>query len=190
MSAQPTRSDLWRQTYMNAGGGYMAAGCSECILYTLANYRTQRQANVPIEWKKLTRGVLWLPWVGIAPSISSFFLLYTPTRHILSQDVLHNDTAAVLLASLVCAVPASIMRIPADVVQKRLALGAIESPRAVMSAIIKEDGWRGLWVGWRVNLVKDVPLAALKMSLYEVSTCEMKHAHRCLTLSYTNGREA
>jgi hypothetical protein len=61
------------------------------------------------------------------------------------------------------------MRIPADVVQKRLAVGGIDSPGAVVSEILKTDGWRGLWVGWRVNLVKDMPLAALKMSLFEVS---------------------
>jgi hypothetical protein len=39
--------------------------------------------------------------------------------------------------------------------------------RDALSKVWRQSGVNGLFVGWQANLVKDVPFAGIKMSLYE-----------------------
>ena len=52
-------------------------------------------------------------------------------------------------------------------IKKRIVLGVDSSAMNIVNQIIKVDGIGGLFLGWQANLVKDVPFAALKLTLYE-----------------------
>eukprot|EP01051_Picozoa_sp_SAG22_P010549 SAG22_NODE_955_length_6331_cov_21.329108_11_plen_124_part_00 len=80
----------------------------------------------------MIRGMFSLPLLGMAPSLATFFGLYTPLRCWAGE----GNPAGVLAASVVAAVPASAVRIPADVLQKRVVLGV---DRCVS---LCESGWR------------------------------------------------
>eukprot|EP01049_Picozoa_sp_SAG25_P006981 SAG25_NODE_550_length_6992_cov_63.479182_2_plen_100_part_00 len=60
---------------------------------------------------------------------------------------------------------ASIVSVPSDVLKKRVVLGLESSVGSAIRHIWAADGARGLFVGWRANVIKDVPFAAVKMSL-------------------------
>ena len=124
-----------------------------------------------------------LPFLGIAPSLGLFFAIYTP----LKNQLQNLSGLGVVLASVCAAVPASAARIPADVVQKRVVLGqpGCHSSFSTVASILKQrfatsfaairsfitfflySGPRGFFIGWRANLMSDVPFAAVKMFLFE-----------------------
>lgn len=72
-----------------------------------------------------------------------------------------------MAASIVAAVPSSLVAIPSDVIKKRLVLGIDPNIAMAVRSALKGGGMRGLFVGWQTNLVKDIPFAGLKISLYE-----------------------
>jgi hypothetical protein len=79
----------------------------------------------------------------------------------------NGNEAAVLVSSVVAGVPASLVGVPADVLKKRMIVGDAVSMRDALSKVWRQSGVNGLFVGWQANLVKDVPFAGIKMSLYE-----------------------
>jgi solute carrier family 25 S-adenosylmethionine transporter 26 len=99
------------------------------------------------------------------------------------QDCGVSDSAAVLAASLVNAVPSSIVAVPADVVKKQMLLSSstsssasikemagvkpVVSVQSIASTVYRQHGIRGFFLGWQANMLKDIPFAAIKMSLYE-----------------------
>jgi hypothetical protein len=120
----------------------------------------------------MTRGIAYLPFMGAGPAIGTFFMFYTPLKHTLG-----DGPTGVTAASVICAVPSTLVRIPADIVQKRLVLGIESSPRKVLRTVLNEHGWRGLFLGWRINMVKDIPFAASECPL-----CRAPFWLRCFCL--------
>ena len=80
-----------------------------------------------------------------------------------------QNSAAVLATSGICAVPASIVAVPSDVLKKRVVLGLETDAKSAIRNIYNAGGVGGFFVGWRANVLKDVPFAAVKMCLYEGS---------------------
>jgi len=78
-----------------------------------------------------------------------------------------NHLVGCTLAAAGAGVAASLTAVPADVIKKRVVLGVDHSVLAAFKNVMGESGLPGLWSGWRANLAKDVPFAAIKMSLYE-----------------------
>lgn len=72
------------------------------------------------------------------------------------------------LAAAICAVPSTVLGVPADVLKKHLVLGKDPSFAIAVRNILKEQGARGLFAGWHVNLIRDIPFACVKVGLYEL----------------------
>ena len=72
-----------------------------------------------------------------------------------------------LLGAAAAAVPASLVAVPADVIKKQVVTGVHASPLSCVRHIVGKQGVSGLFLGWQANVLKDVPFAAVKMSLYE-----------------------
>lgn len=121
---------------------------------------TRTTANVSI----LFRGLAPSIFLGSVPVFGSFFLLYAPVR-----ETLHSNgyTHLLPLASAICAIPATVIGVPADVLKKRLVLGIDPNFRSAVMHILSQQGWKGLFAGWHVNLIRDLPFAGVKMGLYE-----------------------
>jgi hypothetical protein len=94
----------------------------------------------------------------------TFFLLYAPVRDILLDR--YEKPEWLPIASAICAIPATMIGVPSDVLKKRIILSS--QPVSVRTAIQELFQARGFFAGWQVNLIRDLPFAAVKLSLYEV----------------------
>jgi len=150
---------------VEAAAGFAAGAGTDAFFYTLDSYKTQKQMGQPIRLKQLTKGLVPLSLTGSAPGIACFFSLYTPMKQHL--DSAGMEATGVLCASALGAIPASLISVPADTIKKQVVLGFAESPSEALRIILRGTGPQGLFVGWQANLTKDVPFAAVKMSLYE-----------------------
>lgn len=157
--------------YREAVASGVAGISVETFFYGLDSYKTRVQSGVKVagvaQFRGLFRGLLPVVMTGSAPSFATFFSLYEPLKIVLADGNSEASKRSILLASAVCAVPASLVAVPSDVLKKRLVLGLDDSAAGAVRNIMRADGAAGLFVGWRVNLVKDVPFAVIKMSSYE-----------------------
>lgn len=148
----------------SARGRFAAGSLTDAIFYVVDSYKSQLQSGKPVAIRNMGRGLLSLSLLGNGPSLAFFFAAYSEVK----QCKWVGDSASgVLLASLVCAVPASFIAVPGDTLKKRVVLGVDRTPMLALCNIVKTSGSSGLMVGWQANVAKDVPFAALKMSLYE-----------------------
>jgi hypothetical protein len=121
-----------------------------------------------IEIPKLLNGLGPMVLLGSAPSFGVFFGLYGPTKMYLERDwdrVL-SPFAQVLAASVFASVPTSLVGVPADVLKKHM-MATGESFRGALNSLVGQHGARSLITGWRINVARDVPFVAVKMTLYE-----------------------
>ncbi|KAL3904662.1 MAG: hypothetical protein SGARI_004825, partial [Bacillariaceae sp.] len=153
-----------------AAGGAAAGVVADSVLYAIDSAKV-RQQSTP---QKGTSGSIRILFRGMVPTIAlgsvpvfgTFFLLYAPLRETLHQSP--SEYQSLLpLASAVCAVPATLVGIPSDVIKKRLVLGVDPNVYAAIRHVTSDKGWRGLFAGFQVNLVRDIPFAAVKVGLYE-----------------------
>jgi hypothetical protein len=139
----------------------------------------------------LFRGLVPTVLFGSVPVFGTFFLLYAPLKQTLlvqydddddmeSSSFLSSSSLSLLLPLLsgLCAIPATLMGVPADVLKKRLLCdttnntnydGKIRTALAHIAASPHAQGslLRGLFTGWHVNLIRDIPFAVVKLGLYE-----------------------
>jgi hypothetical protein len=143
-----------------------------------------------VNFNNLFKGLAPSIALGTVPSFVLFFGLYTPTKAYLEQ--LGSAPRAILVASALCALPASLVAVPADVLKKRyvasfylslvrthrsfvprIVTGVDANVKVCLQSVYKNHGLKVFFHGWEANLMKDIPFAALKMSLFEaaVSLC-------------------
>jgi len=165
-----------------AAAAAFAISLADAVLYAADSYKVRRQNGAPavVNPRVLFRGAAPVILLGSAPSMAFFFGLFTPVRAALGQadgrrgaeteaEAARRGAVAVLAASVLCAVPSSLLGVPADTVKKRLlADGPATSAAAAARQILEQKGWRGLFVGARANVIRDVPFAALKLGAYEI----------------------
>lgn len=151
-----------------AAGGAAAGVVADSVLYAIDSAKVRQQSD-PIKgsgngFRILFRGMVPTIALGSVPVFGTFFLLYSPLR-----ETLHYSEYQSLLplASALCAVPATLVGIPSDVIKKRLVLGVDPNVYAAIRHITRDRGWRGLFAGFQVNLIRDIPFAAVKVGLYE-----------------------
>lgn len=153
--------------FAEAAAGYIAGGGTDAVFYVLDSYKVQRQMGMKhLDWRSLSKGLVSLSLSGSAPSIATFFVIYTPLKRQIQASGWASQSG-VLFASVCGAVPASLVAVPADVIKKQVVLGLADSPGTASRSIWRKAGLRGFFVGWQANMIKDVPFAAVKMSLYE-----------------------
>lgn len=187
--APTTSSTIFHALHAGLGGAF--AGIStDLIFYGLDSYKVMKQASsapgqnggAKIKFSKLFQGVLPIAVIGSGPSFGVFFAGYGIMRDILQNSGV-SDSMAVLASSLVNAVPSSIVAVPADVVKKQMLLSSsqhsgsepigteVKKPkitvRSIVHSVYRQHGVRGFFLGWQANMLKDIPFAAIKMSLYE-----------------------
>jgi hypothetical protein len=129
---------------------------------------------------------------GTLPSTCAFFTIFSMMQFTHTsqqqQDFLtaSHSSANIMTASLVAGIPASIISVPSDVIKKRLFLTQSSNTWFYTSkSILQQDSWRGLFVGWRVNLYRDLPFSVIRMLLYEnFSYCYLKHIEPQLSGSH------
>lgn len=154
--------------WTEAVGGAAAAAVADTVLYSLdsSKVRAQGPPTGVNDIRMLFRGLGPTIMLGSVPVFSSFFLLYAPMKTLLEK----RDAEVLLpLASCICAIPSTIIGVPSDVLKKRLVLGIDPSINIAIRNVIAHDGiYRGLFAGWHVNLIRDIPFSGIKIGLYEL----------------------
>ena len=138
----------------------------------------------------LFRGLVPTILLGSVPSLGGFFFLYAPIKQYIIDNNNHNTSSIsnsssngnsnssgaatwwlLPLASGVCAIPATLLGVPADVIKKRLVLGLDPTVTSAIRTVLAANHgsiYRGLFAGWHVNLIRDIPFAGIKIGLYEL----------------------
>mmetsp|Transcript_53964 Transcript_53964/g.69291 ORF Transcript_53964/g.69291 Transcript_53964/m.69291 type:complete len:279 (+) Transcript_53964:125-961(+) len=153
---------------INSLSGASAGFVTDSLFYGLDSFKTQSQAKSgTIVFSRLFKGLVPLALLGSVPSFGIFFSIYESSKTYLENSGYTN--LAVPLSSLAGGIPASIVAVPADLIKKRVVVGVAESPIQAFQQVIKLQGFQGLFTGWQLNLLKDVPFAVFKLSIYEAS---------------------
>jgi hypothetical protein len=152
-----------------SAGGAAAGVVADTVLYAIDSAKVRAQSTPASGaaggFRILFRGLAPTILLGSVPVFGTFFLIYAPIRDTLQES---GDSRFLPIASAVCAVPATIIGVPADVLKKRLVLGIDPNFKQALSHVTAQPhGWRGLFAGWHVNLIRDLPFAAVKVGLYE-----------------------
>lgn len=102
------------------------------------------------------------------------FPLYERLKLVQRRDLLgHNTAAQIVLASIVSKVCATLLTYPHEVIRTRLQLQTTGVPkyRGIMDAvrtILREEGWRGMYGGLQITLVRVIPNSAITFLTYEM----------------------
>mmetsp|Transcript_23743 Transcript_23743/g.53711 ORF Transcript_23743/g.53711 Transcript_23743/m.53711 type:complete len:181 (+) Transcript_23743:165-707(+) len=120
-SSAPTSNSTSTSALRTGLSGAVAGVVTGLIFYGLDSFKNKQQAGEKIRYSQLFRGALPLTLLISGPSYFVFFVVYQPLRDALSDPM--GEGGAVLAASLVAAVPSSIVSVPADVLKKQLLLG-------------------------------------------------------------------
>jgi solute carrier family 25 (mitochondrial iron transporter), member 28/37 len=161
-----------------AAGGATAGVIADSVLYAIDSAKVRQQSELiqssngkSAGIRILFRGMVPTILLGSVPVFGTFFLLYAPLREMLH----HSKYDSLLpLASAVCAIPATLVGIPSDVIKKRLVLGVDPNVMTAIHHITADRGWKGLFAGFQVNLIRDIPFAAVKVGLYEMFASQYK----------------
>ena len=169
-------SFLLQTALAEAAGGAAAGLVADSALYAVDSAKVRAQLK-PLQgggrgggFRILFRGIVPTILLGSVPVFGSFFFLYAPVREFLCHSSsLSSGQQTILLpmASVCAAIPATIIGVPSDVIKKRLVLGIDANLSVAFRNATTELGWRGLFAGWHINLIRDCPFAAVKIGLYE-----------------------
>jgi solute carrier family 25 S-adenosylmethionine transporter 26 len=159
---------LLQTALAEATGGAVAGVVADTVLYAIDSAKVRAQskpvAGAGTGISILFRGLVPTILLGSVPVFGIFFFVYAPIRDTLREE---GCSQFLPIASTVCAVPATIVGVPADVLKKRLVLGMDPTITQAIQHVTAKQGWRGLFAGWHVNLIRDLPFAGVKIGLYE-----------------------
>jgi hypothetical protein len=182
--------------------GTIAGTITEIVFYGVDSYKLMKQAGEQVKPSSLFKGALPIAALGYSASYGIFFMTYNPLRTELTRLFgPGRENLAVLSASMVSAVPAAMVAVPADVIKAQLVLSnssvpqisssiramgsnvrcalqppqpqpVVQAARRTISTVVRDlatspSGVGSFFLGWRVNLLKEVPMAGIEMSLYE-----------------------
>ena len=144
---------------------------TDCIFYGVDSYKVMIQGGGKGNVRNVFKGIGPVVLTGSGPTFGAFFSLYGPLKHHIGFTFPRMDeSVGVLLASSCAGAVSSILGVPSDVVKKRLIIISDvkkETFSSISKEIMQKEGIKGFFLGWRANMIKDVPFAGLKMSLYE-----------------------
>lgn len=154
-----------RSAFIDGLSGGLSGVITDVIFYSLDSLKVQSQAGEKLDIKRLFRGAIPIACCGSFPSFGLFFCLFHQCKQYFCES--GYTTHGVLFSSLIAAVPASLVAVPADVMKKRIVLGYENNIRDAARVAYQTRGLKGLFLGWEANMLRDLPFAGLKISLYE-----------------------
>lgn len=156
-----------KDAVVQASSGALAGIIADMVFYGVDSYKVMKQVGEPLRLGRLFRGMVPVAVLGSGPSFGIFFLTYEVSKSALEGAAV-SSSSSVLAASLLAGIPSSLSAVPADVLKKRIVLSSSNLTMFQMGReILAKEGVAGLFLGWRANMIKDLPFVAIKMSLYE-----------------------
>jgi solute carrier family 25 (mitochondrial S-adenosylmethionine transporter), member 26 len=126
--------------------------------------------------------------IGSAPESALFFCTYEGLKKKISEGNPHIPSATVHMSSammaevvsdlilisrprryitVVCSVQvACLIRVPTEVIKQRMQMGK-GSISHVVGGIMVNQGWRGLFTGFGITIMREIPYAFIQFPIYE-----------------------
>lgn len=162
--------DFLRIIFEGVIAGGTAGVVVETALYPIDTIKTRLQAargGGKINLKGLYSGLAG-NIAGVLPASALFVGVYEPTKQKLLKMLPENLSAvAHLTAGAIGGVAASLIRVPTEVVKQRMQTGQFTSAPAAVRLIVSNEGFRGLYAGYRSFLLRDLPFDAIQFCIYE-----------------------
>lgn len=158
---------------MDAFWSGAAAGIAvDSALFPVDSLKTRLQSEVGFikagAFRNLYAGIGPVA-LGSGPSAALFFTAYEGTRALFNEyagpeyRMLGDMTAA-----SVGEVTACVVRVPVEVIKQRVQVTAGEqSSSHVLSKCIREEGFRGLFRGYRSTVIREIPFAFIQFPIWE-----------------------
>ncbi|KAL8431582.1 hypothetical protein Efla_000628 [Eimeria flavescens] len=106
--------------------------------------------------------------MGSMPSSAGFFFMYEVTKDRLKFAGFDSSRGSThILSAAIAESSACVIRNPFEVVKQQVQLGLHPSTAAGFANVWRHEGLRGFFVGMGTSMLRDVPFAALQLSLWE-----------------------
>jgi solute carrier family 25 iron transporter 28/37 len=115
---------------------------------------------------RLWRGV-WSVVIGAGPAHAVYFASYERCKQALGADV-SLDVLRFGAAGMVATTLSDAVMTPFDVVKQRLQLNQHSSVWKCLRALIRQEGWRSLYISYPTTLLLNIPFHGLHFPVYEL----------------------
>jgi len=146
-------------------------------LYPLDTLKTRLQSSSGFVKAGGFRGVyagVGSAIVGSAPGAALFFVTYDGIKRQLSGSSPTQQAGVHMLAASMGEIAACAVRVPTEVVKQRAQARQYPSSLTALTSILasrKTDGyvamWRGLYRGWGITVMREVPFTVIQFPLWE-----------------------
>ena len=156
---------------LSAGG--VAGTVTDISLYPLDTIKTRLQSPQGFLKSGGFSGVykgLGAAALGSAPGSALFFATYEKMKEILmnNQRNMNIPTAGVhMIAASMGEVVACTIRVPTEVVKQRIQAGMSIGITNTVNNILTKEGVRGLYTGFGVTLMREIPFSLIQFPMYE-----------------------
>nr|VDC98458.1 unnamed protein product [Brassica oleracea] len=173
--------DFFRTLFEGFIAGGTAGVVVETALYPIDTIKTRLQATRgggKIVLKGLYSGLAG-NIAGVLPASALFVGVYEPTKQkLLKTFPDHLSAVAHLTAGAIGGLAASLIRVPTEVVKQRMQTGQFASAPNAVRVIASQEGFKGLYAGYRSFLLRDLPFDAIQFCIYEQLCLGYKKAAR------------
>ena len=90
---------------------------------------------------------------------------YEPTKAALGERF--GSNVSFLGAGAAAGLAASLVRVPTEVVKQRMQAGEFASARTAVRSIVRREGARGMFAGYGVFLLRDLPFDAIEFWAFD-----------------------
>jgi len=105
--------------------------------------------------------------LGSAPGASLFFSTYEFMKQELGPRKLLPESGVHMVAASVGEIMACLVRVPTEVVKQRMQAGLTPSMISTIQSVMATDGVSGLYKGFGITLMREIPFSLVQFPLYE-----------------------
>lgn len=147
--------------------GAIAGTAVDLSLYPLDTLKTRLQSPGGFlangGFRNIYRGIGSV-LAGSAPSAALFFVVYDGVKRAAPRDA---SPAVQMAAASLGEVAACAVRVPTEVVKQRAQAGQHSSSLLALRATLRADGPLGLYRGWGVTVMREIPFTVVQFPLWE-----------------------
>jgi len=164
--------------------GGVAGLTVDIALYPLDTIKTRLQSAQGFLKSGGFRGVykgLSAAAVGSAPGAALFFCSYETCKSVLRPEASKLPAPVVHMTSAcIGEVVACMVRVPTEVVKQRMQTGMHSSIGATITSTIEREGIKGLYSGFGITILREIPFSLIQFPLYE-------HLKQRISIHFKNG---